>query len=718
MKPMKSSSTSQFKLVNRFYEKNEFISYLKTLNVKWLKSNKTIEYANLPCVIDIESSSFKDVNKEKTAIMYCFTFGVNGASYLGRTYDDLFEILDIFSNIFELNTGDTKKRIIIYIHNLAYEFQFFYKRFTWHRIFAINPRTPVSAITSNGLEFRCSLLLSGYSLKKVGEHLQTYKVDKKVGDLDYSLIRHSQTPLTEKEKGYVLNDGLVVMAYIQEQIESHKNNISKIPLTKTGEVRKYVRDACLYDGGGSHKKSVQQFRNYREIMYQTQIMSVNEYKQLKRAFYGGFTHANALCVGTIQKNVKSFDFTSSYPYVMVSEKFPMFSGELVNVKNKEEFEHYLKYYCCLFDVTFYDLESTITFEHYISESHCRDIEEDRTDNGRIVDAKKLSMTITEQDYFIIRECYKWSRMAIKNMRIYKRDYLPTPFVKSVIKLYQDKTQLKDVKGKEAEYLYSKELVNSCYGMCVTDICRVETPFDVVNNIWIDEKPEIDYVKSLTKYNKSIQRFLSYPWGIWVTAYARRNLWSLILAIREDYCYSDTDSVKIINAEKHEKVINDYNIKVYEKLSHAVKYHHLSMDDVSPKTINGKIKTLGISECDGIYKEFATLGAKRYMVLKNNGEYSLTISGLNKDTAMPYLIEKYGNPFKAFKTDMYIPPEYTGKNTHTYIDEERQGVVKDYLGKWGEYHEYSCVHLEESDYTLSMASEYLDYIMGINEIGYN
>ena len=710
---MKSPST-KFALINKFYTKQEFIEYVKSINIRWIKTNKKVEYANIPCVIDIESSSFIDTNGEKTACMYCFTFGINGASYLGRTYDDLFDILEETSKILQ---NDVNKRIVVYIHNLAYEFQFFYKRFAWSKVFAINPRTPCTAITSDGYEFRCSLLLSGYSLAKVGEHLQKYKVEKMVGDLDYSKIRHSNTPLSEEETKYVLNDGLVVMAYIQEQIESHNNDITKIPLTKTGEVRKFVRNQCLYGGGGSHKKSVGQYNRYREIMYATQIASVNEYKQLKRAFYGGFTHANALIVGQVQKDVTSFDFTSSYPYVMVSEQFPMLQGELIELKSKEMFDECINYYCCLFDVTFFDLNSKIWFEHYISESHCRGLENERIDNGRIVSADKLTMTITEQDFFIIKECYSWTKMVVKNMRRYQRDYLPKPFVTSVLKLYKDKTILKGVKGKEVEYLYSKELVNSTYGMCVTDICRSETPFDTEHNVWSEEIPEIDYVKSLERYNNSSQRFLSFAWGVWVTAYARRNLWTLILQIGHDYCYSDTDSVKIINAQKHQKVIDDYNINVLKKLARAVEYHGLSMDDVSPKTIKGETKTLGIAECDEKYEEFATLGAKRYMV-KKDGQYSLTISGLNKKSAIPYLVKTYGNPFNAFHEDMYIPPNATGKNTHTYIDEERQGVVKDYRGVYGEYHEYSCVHIEPCDYTLSLASEYISYLLDIQTIAYN
>lgn len=715
MKPKpKKSKYDEFNLINRFYTKKEFVDYVSRLNIKFLKTRKTIEYANVPSVVDIESSSFIDGNGNKVAIMYCFTIGINGASYFGRTYDELFEMLQLFTDTFQLNK---QKRLIIYIHNLGYEFQFFYKRFSWLSIFAIKERTPLTAITTGGIEFRCSYLLSGYGLEKVGEHLQKYKVEKKSGDLDYSLIRHSKTPMDEKEIGYVLNDGLVVMAYIQEQIESHKNHITNIPLTKTGEVRKYVRNECLYNGGGSHKHSIVQYRKYRTLMKATEILSINEYKQLKRAFMGGFTHANALCVGKKINNVQSFDFTSSYPYVMVSEKFPMSHGELINLKGKEDFYKNMKIYCCIFDVTFIGLKSKIYFEHYISSSHCWNLQNYKADNGRIVDADELTTTITNIDFWIIEKCYSWKSMKIVNFRRYRKDYLPRPFVKSILDLYKNKTELKDIEGKEIEYLYSKELVNSCYGMCVTDICRMETPFDVKNNCWDKNIPDIDYEKNLKTYNESKQRFLSYAWGIFVTAYARYNLWCGIMEFGEDYLYSDTDSIKVINVDKHRKFLNDYDASVMKKLSDAMKFQNLPIEYVSPRSIDGKIHTLGLWDNDYNYLSFKTLGAKRYMVTYENGKNSLTISGLNKKITIPYLESKYTDIFNAFQEDMYIPQDYTGKKTHTYIDEERSGIVKDYLGNECEYDELSCVHISGADYTLSLATDYVNYLLEIKLFEY-
>lgn len=711
-----------FELINQFDKLSEFKNYISNLKYKSIKTNKGISYINLSCTIDIEVSSFYDTNGEKVGLPYCFTLGINGHSYFGRTKDDLLNLLSFIIDVFQLSND---KRLIFFIQKLGYEFQFFMKIFRWTSVFAVKNRTPVKATTYDGIEFRCSYLLSGYSLAKMGEHLQKYKVQKKVGDLDYRKIRTPLTPMTDKEIGYVLNDGLVVMAYIQEQIESHKNDINKIPLTKTGEVRKYCRNMCLYGGGGSHKNTGRSFLKYHYFIHNLTIQNVNEYKQLKRAFSGGFTHANPLIVGKVQHDVASYDFTSSYPAVMLSEKYPMTNGKLVTIKSKEEFYKYINLYCCLFDATFINIESKIWFEHYISQSHCHKCINAKIDNGRLISADEIAITLTEQDFKIIEKTYSWEHLRIKNMRVYKRDYLPKEFIIAILELYKKKTELKDVAGMEAEYLHSKELLNSAYGMAVTDICREEVTFALDKNIWNDVKTEKDYEKDINKYNDSKQRFLAYQWGVWVTAYARANLWNGILSVGNDYCYSDTDSIKLINYQSHQSYFENYNQKIVEKLYKMLDHYNLPHDIVSPKTIKGKTKMIGVWDFEFVC-DLKTLGAKRYIV-KRGDKYEITIAGLNKKTTLKYIQTQTKNVFDFFQNGMYIPATYisngiievgTGKNTHTYIDTARDGIVKDYNGKPYEYHIETCIHMEEADYTLSLSSEFIDLLLHIERIEYN
>ena len=697
----------------RIFKPGEEIEMVKTVRhyFRFAYTNRKLKYFDVPTSFDIETSSFfrstgnPKEPPEKVAIMYEWTLGIFGVVMVGRTWDEFETVIRNIARELDLNEN---KRLMIYVHNLSYEFQFIRKHFEWIKVFSVDTRKPIYAVTDFGVEFRCSYLLSGYSLEKLGDQLQIFDVKKLVGNLKYDDIRHSKTPLTDDEIAYCVNDVRVVMAYIAERI-NHDGTIAKIPITKTGYVRNYCRAACM-DG-------VKRMR-YVELMHELTI-DVDEYDQLKRGFAGGFTHANPFTSGKVVDDVTSYDFTSSYTTTMIAEKFPMSAAELVEIKSRKEFKKNLKNYCCLFDVKFDGLESRELYESYISSSRCIEIVKPyTTNNGRIVNAASVSLTVTEQDFFIIAKMYKWEKISIGKFRRYKKDYLPTDFVKAMLKLYADKTTLKNVENKEIEYLSSKGMLNSSYGMAVTDIVRDE--YKYIGGWTPPIKP--DKVAALNKYNRSVSRFLFYPWGVWVTAYARRNLFSGICEFKGDYIYSDTDSIKVVNAENHMDYINSYNEKIRQQLYAAMDFHGLPRESIEPKTIKGVKKCLGVWDFDGNYVRFKTLGAKRYMVEysqdKRNGDkkgkITLTVSGLNKKKCIPYLLKKYGREkiFDHFNDELKIPGEHTGKLMHTYIDDERRGVVTDYLGNRAEYHELSAVHLSAAAYELSLSEEYVNYLLSI------
>lgn len=658
--------------------------------------------------------------------MYVWTFGLYGVVIQGRTWEEYQEMICTLSKALKLHDG---KRLLCACHNLAYEFQFMRKWFTWKKVFALENYKPLYALDSNGIEYRCSLLLSGYSLEVLARNLHSYDIQKLVGDLDYSLMRHNKTPLTDKEIAYCVNDVKIVMAYIAECIEESKG-IAYIPLTKTGRVRTYCRNSCFYTPGVPKKDDYKR-RHYTDIMKRLRL-TVPEYHEAKRAFQGGFTHANPYASNKTYYDVTSFDLCSSYPTVMIAEQFPMGSGEVIDNISKEEFYKSLDLYCCVFDIEILDIEPRIWYENYISSSRCYVMEKPyQLNNGRVVYAKRLCTTITNVDFQICRKFYKWSAIRVSNFRRYKKSYLPTDFVKAILKLYKDKTELKGLKDREAEYLNSKEMLNSCYGMTVTAICREEFIYN--NDRWLtdEEKSDINYEADIKKYNNSSGRFLFYLWGIFVTAYARRNLFSAILSCGEDYIYSDTDSVKVRNAEKYSDYFEKYNRLIREQLIQAMEYHGINPEAIEPKTKDGIPKCLGVWEFDGHYQRFKTLGAKRYLVQYSDdsrnkkdvrGKVQMTVAGLNKVKCIPFLCwgwsysldgkEEYNSPFEKFTDELEVPAEYTGKNIHTYIDDTREGILVDYLGNPGYYKELSAVHLGQSEYSLKLGQDYADYLMSL------
>lgn len=669
-------------------------TYIDTLpeNLPTVFKPNVGKYYNIACGFDIETTSFVDSCGQKTAIMYAWVFSFQGEKIIGRDWESF---LNLYLKLKEKYCINLKRRLVIYVHNLAFEFQFIRKLFSWEQVFSLDERKVVKAVTSEGIEFRCSYVLTGYSLKKLGEQLVHHDFEKKDGDLDYSLMRHSQTPLSEKEIGYIEGDADVMVAYIQEQLEIE--DIVHIPLTNTGYVRRECKQTCFENK--SYSKKIKSL-----------TMTVEEYKMLKLGFMGGFTHANHNYVDKVLNQVASFDLTSAYPAVMLTEYFPMSIGEKYTVTTVSDFENCLKQYCCLFQIKFKYLTPKIDFEHYLSVSKCvgTSIIED---NGRIVSAKEITTVMTEIDYQIMKQCYHWDSIEVGTMYRYRKGRLPKEIIMMILKLYEGKTTLKGVDDKVVEYMKSKGMLNSTYGMCVTDPVRDEILY---TENWHSTPANLE--ECIAKYNQGKGRFLFYPWGIWTTAYNRKNLWTAILAVKDDYIYSDTDSCKFLNYEKHKVFFEKYNQMIQKKLELLSKDYKIDFEQFQPKDIKGKKHLIGVFDFEGVYEKFKTLGAKRYLTYKNS-ELKMTVSGVDGKKAVSYLTKKYDidKIYEIFTDDLIIPKEYSGKNVHTYIDDEKQGYLIDYLGNKAEYLEYSGVHLDTSEYHLSLSEKFINYLRGYIQV---
>ncbi len=682
---------------------------LDDLNISEIKTNKKVAYLNIGSAFDIETTSML-TNGEKFAFSYIWQFGIGLDNvYYGRTWVELLDFLTDLQTWLDLNEN---RRLVIYVHNLGYEFQFMRKYFNWVNIFAVEERKVIKALCDLGIEFRDSYILSGYSLANTAKNLTKHKIAKMEGDLDYSLIRNTLTPLTDKELKYCENDILVILAYIDEQIEQY-SDITKIPLTNTGRVRSYVRNNCYYDNTNHKKSNKGKYTRYRKIMLDLTLDS-DSYIQLKSAFMGGFTHSNPNLTGVTLDNVGSIDLTSSYPSVMCAEMFPMSRPKELKPKSYAELKELMKVYCIVLEVKYVGLQNTLGYESYISESKCRNLKGAIINNGRVFEADELELTLTDIDVNIIEKVYKWKKLALCNVRGFRKAYLPKAIIGSILNLYQDKTTLKGVQGREVEYLLSKGMLNSVYGMCVTDIIKDNVIYSDDEN-WNFEK--VDVNAEIEKYNLSKNRFLYYAWGIWVTAYARRNLWTGILAVGKDYVYSDTDSIKTLNYDNHKSYVEAYNDNVLNKLNNMCNELGFDPELLTPKTVKGEVKPLGIWEFEGNYDRFKTLGAKRYLVQEGD-KYSLTVAGLSKANGVNYIKDVCNNDsekiFNMFNDNLYIPSDKTGKMTHTYIDIEQAHLVTDYLGNVETEYSKSGVHLEACDFTLSISQQYLDFLLKLTQ----
>jgi len=612
---------------------NKYCNDILTFDIE-VSSSWIDEKGNVISYIPGKSNDYwKDL--QALALCYIWQFSINDKVYYGRELRDFVQVLaDIPKNI----------EVVIWVHNLSYEFQFLKNIITWDKIFARQPHKPMkcSAKEFPNIEFRCSYMLTRLSLETWGDQLG---VHKKVGDLDYEVMRTPLTPLTDTEMDYCEYDCRVVYAGIQTYLKRY-GTIRNIPLTQTGTVRREVKERLTSD------------LKYLKFIKKLVPKNPEEYKMLMDIFAGGYTHANRAFAGmVIYDLVQHYDFASSYPTVMIAEKYPMspwvYTGlkEIPTDKQMENNAYLIK-------IKFSQLKS-ISYNTYMQASKCAG-KKIKFDNGRIISADEVTMFMTEQDYLIIRDNYTWDEDSTEVLELWRshKRYLPKKLVEYILELYENKTSLKGVKDMEELYMQSKQYINSLFGMCVTAIIQKEV--EMVNDEWKIQKLDYDYVaEQLEKRRHWSPRekryFLNYSWGIYITAYARRNLWKCINRCDDEMLYADTDSIFVIG----EHDFSWYNEEITEKLRKACEYHNIDFKRTRPKAPDGKEKPLGIFDKEDDCIEFISLGAKRYVERrKKDKKLHLTVSGINKDAVYLLLddIENFKDGFDFDKDSINIRGE--------------------------------------------------------------
>lgn len=607
----------------------------------------TIKYLDIVTAFDIETSShqFGTELSDWQSWMYIWQWQFGEyVTVIGRTWEEFLNLVNSINAY--LDDKDSGLRLMCYVHNLAFEFQFLSG--IWHfeqdDIFATDVRSPLYCKMGH-IEMRCSYRLSGYSLNQWAKELRCDH-QKLMGDLDYRVERYSDTVLTPQELQYCINDVICVVECVLITLSSYDDTLYSIPYTSTGYIRRMVRKAI---------------NTWTHSGVKTMQNDLLTYDRMRQAFRGGDTHANRWHVQKIIGDVYSYDRSSSYPDVLVHCKFPMTKFR-IEPPNLQAFQRCLDTgRAVLLKWHFEDirLRDDKTGDPYIPYDKCRELgfkepKKPMMDNGRILQADMCELAMTDIDFDIIQEQYVWNpeKSYIEWMESSRYGYLPQPLTDIIIKLYKDKTALKGVKGSEIEYAHAKALLNSIYGMMVQRI--ITNPILYINDEWSIQKDfdrEGDYSKQIEK------AFSNYAWGVWTTAHARYRLQEGIRiaethkqACYTAFVYADTDSVKS-TTELDFTAFNSARIRAAKRSGAWA---------VDPK---GKTHYMGVFEYEGKYDLFRTLGAKRYCVVIGD-ELEITVAGVPKKTGSEVL--KNDGGIEKFDFD-YVFKD-TGKTGAVYSDD--------------------------------------------------
>lgn len=672
---METGKREQLKIEYQLIEWDKFdYEILNSIETKKKRNkSKTVICNDVIIFLDTETSK-SDYLEDNYIILWTLSIrykGNNIVTFYGRKPTECISCLEKLQNNF------TGHQTFIYVHNLPYDY-FFLRLFLLESfgnpVYQLNvkPHYPIYIEFDNGITFRDSLILSQRSLEKWANDMDV-EHKKAVGNWDYEAIRLQNSPLTALELGYAEFDTLAGVECVDALKNALNKQIYSMPWTATGIVR----------------GKIQQFgyRNSGHNYYLKNQLSLDQLIRFNAFYHGGYCHGNRAFYNYTIKEIDigfpviCYDFCSSYPYCMISEKFP--SEKFSKMPN-----------CSIYDIL-EDSDNAYLFKFIAINVRLKDdffpmpaLQYSKVikcinpivDNGRLLECDYIEILMNEIDIRVIEEQYTFDKHICVDVEASFKAYLPRWFTDYVFSLYEDKCKLKG--GDTVLYNLSKSMLNSCYGLSVFYPIKNEIREDYKTGFYYTE--QINMKEKYNEYSAKKSTVLPYQIGCWVTSYAFYNLFQLGKCVNyEDggeWLYSDTDSCYAYNWDLEK--IESYNEKCKEKLIN---------NNYGAVIHNGKEYWLGIAELDGVYSEFKLIGAKRYCVRdKETGKLKITVAGVPKKAGGECL----DNDIENFKAGFIFSGEKTGKKLHKYIYRD-EIIIDDYGNEIG-----CSIDLSPCDYLLS------------------
>lgn len=666
---------------------NKYIKVLQYARIGQRGRRQKSYIVNLRCAFDIETSKVKQGNNEYS-FMYTWQFAINNNVIVGNTWGEFLELLGILKNL----QYNDKHRIIVFVANLGFEWQFMKKLLNVTDYFFKELREPVYIEHDGFVVFKEALSWGG-SLKKLANDYT--RLRKMSGDLDYSILR---TPLncklTGKEKMYCYMDVLILSEFAKWFYKEYLVNNGIIPLTVASALRNEVKKRI----GRDNLKLVQ--ASCKKCQPQTN----DEYNVVMNLLYrGGYVHGNIMYVGDLLKNgLLSFDITSSYPASMAHMEFPLKFVEM-RVTALSELKKLIadnKAFYGLFCFTnlrakySHSIESTSKcLEYYTCKKEW--LGKITVDNGRVFktgEKVKTTVYLTELDFINYTRFYEWGEVEIIGMlRVAPKRKLPKYLLDVMFINYTRKAELKKM-GEP--YAIEKTYVNTMYGMCVTKFNDSEIELKEGETV----KCKVD---NFDKQNNKV--FLSAYWGVWVSAYSRYKLLDMVWKLENGgypVIYCDTDSIKAIDTDgKLKDFFERENKKYLDRNKEICEYYGLDLEIY---------KDLGAWDFEEKIEYFKFLGAKRYLFTYKGDDgkrhYNCTVAGLPKAEYYKRYTNNVMQFFKPFNNGMCVRNCKLGSK---YIDSEVQ--------IWVDGEEIlipSQVVLVDSDFTMSLDTDWVSILENI------
>lgn len=483
----------------------KFKSYLES------KNEPKKQYYNVVGGFDIETTQFKIMDDEDYSIgNYCYlwSFSLDGVIFTyGRDPEEFFQFL--------MNIKPEKKKIVIYVHWLLFEY--WNLRWLFDKYFPYNEpkyrfdKDLMEIDTHDHYIFRCSSVLtnSEMSLEDMGKELGIEKLE-----LDYSVPRNRNTWLTTEDIAYSLRDVEILCKWILSIMKAFNFRVNEIKKTPTSIYKTILNRHGL-------SKFEKQYNAQQAYRYWTE----DDFPKFHKAFKNGIIVINDEYTNEIVKDVLYGDIASAYPYIMCNYRLPIrfLKGYGRLVKRQKKLIDDINNWAVLAKFTFKNIRLK-------DDAPCKIIDKIRKD-------KIYSAYMTNIEYKIIEMYYDYDSVEWEDFQASELGFLDRKEIETIHDLFEIKEKSRGTPG----YGLKKIVLNCGFGEKSLNHEKLDTPQE-----------------SRSSY---------YPQGVWIAAWQRYIMAKLVWEIGiDDFIYSNADSIFCKNNERTRKILEDYNMMIpYEKL---------------------------------------------------------------------------------------------------------------------------------------------------------
>lgn len=665
----------------------------------------TGKYCNLAAAFDIETTCIRYPNdyddrtkagQPKFSFMYIWQFAIGDIAVYGRTWNEFYEFLLNLRGDLHLKVDH---RLVVYVHELAYEFTFmqklpgvFFSTYDYDFL-AREKHDIIKCVVNDVFEFRDSATYTEMPLSRVGDLVGIKKLD-----YDYDKLRLPSTPLTDTELAYCENDVLILTKYFSGQAQIY-GSYGNIPLTATRCVKREIEinlRTMYYRGVARKSQTIEE-----EDMHTLDL--------LQSAYFAPWIYNRSVYRDMIVDDVMDADISSAYPYWMLTCKYPR--GKFVQIDiDHNDINKLLSDYAnkpLLIKLHLHNLQCRYPRVSWLPASDRWTMSRDaKIYDNRIDSCTDIILTLTDVDMRTLQDFYRYDVEKVDILEVYaapKYGYLPPYIVKTIVDKYIEKRNAKDIKNEiektreltpaeQAEYARIKSKVDRIYGIFVQRPIRTAYLWDPGTNQVIAGDQQ--YVKS------DSDCAVSFAWGVWLLSYEHAEMLKIFaacnLAISADgkeknldsVLYGDTDGVKF----KYNKAIIDIITQYNEKCKQKIKNFWLRNNNICR-----------LEDVDGMgefkfkhYQSFKACKVKRYAYISDNDEFVPVCAGLSADnTFFDGLMND--EKMELFSGEMKISAEVANNKRTQYVYGHFEECVTDYLGNTDTVSVDSCVLISKCSF---------------------